>query len=82
MRRVSRRRGTSSRSSRGPRRQAKEVIERRLPREVEYSALRFIERLGKGEFGEVFRGYYHNEEADKKRSSGGASGGHQAVILR
>ena len=47
----------------------REVLERDLsdPEKVEYGDLQFIERLGKGEFGEVFRGYYRKEEVAIKQ---------------
>eukprot|EP00435_Cladocopium_sp_Y103_P069746 s104_g33.t2 len=47
----------------------REVLERDLsdPEKVEYDDLQFIERLGKGEFGEVFRGYYGKEEVAIKQ---------------
>mmetsp|Transcript_62683 Transcript_62683/g.149583 ORF Transcript_62683/g.149583 Transcript_62683/m.149583 type:complete len:632 (-) Transcript_62683:45-1940(-) len=47
----------------------REVLERDLtdPEKIEYGDLEFIERLGKGEFGEVFRGYYRREEVAIKQ---------------
>lgn len=47
----------------------REVLERDLsdPEKVEYWDLQFMERLGKGEFGEVFRGYYRHEEVAIKQ---------------
>mmetsp|Transcript_57612 Transcript_57612/g.135051 ORF Transcript_57612/g.135051 Transcript_57612/m.135051 type:complete len:650 (-) Transcript_57612:25-1974(-) len=47
----------------------REALERGLtePEKVRYSDLSFVERLGKGEFGEVFRGLYLNKEVAIKQ---------------